>query len=165
MELSCSRGGLDISYIVSLYPLSMAAAVIVKNTGRKPVELAAAILTHFKFKKRWGSGVQGLKGCSYCTHPPPSSPFQLLSPSEATKPEDPGFFSFGWEPEKKPGEWSVQEAPITVLKHKLSRVYAAPVEQRPDPFHARAPSKYEAIDQVSWLQITLVIIIFLFTRM
>lgn len=160
MELSCSHGSLDICYVVSLYPLSMATAVIVKNTGRKPVELAAAILTHFKFKKRGGSGVQGLKGCSYCTHPPPSSPFQLLSPSEATKVEDPGFFSFGWEPEKKPGVWSVQEAPITVLKHKLSRVYAAPVEQRSDPFHARAPSKYEAIDQVSWLQITLVIIIF-----
>lgn len=147
VELSCSRGSLDISYVVSLYPLSMATAVIVKNTGKKPVDLATAILSHFKFKKRGGSGVQGLKGCSYCTHPPPSSPFQLLSPSEATKSEDPGFFSFGWEPEKKPGEWSVQDASITVLRHKLSRVYAAPLEQRSDPFHARAPSKYETIDQ------------------
>lgn len=136
--------------MVSLYPMSVASAVIVKNTGRKPLNLATAILTHFKSKKRGGSGVQGLKGCSYCTHPPPSSPFQILSPSEATKPGDPpGFFSFsfGWEPEVKGGVWSVQDAPITVLKHKLSRLYAAPPDLRSDPFHATPPSKYEAIDQ------------------
>ncbi|XP_042048439.1 photosynthetic NDH subunit of subcomplex B 2, chloroplastic-like [Salvia splendens] len=147
VELGCVRGCLDIRYVVSLYPLSMAAAVIVKNTGRKPVDLATAILSHLKVKKRGGSGVQGLKGCSYCTHPPLSSPFQILSPSEATKTEDPGFFSFGWEPENKAGVWSVQDAPITVLRHKLSRVYAAPPPQRSDPFHTTAPSKYETIDQ------------------
>lgn len=156
VELGCIRGSLDMTYVVSLYPLSMATAVIVKNTGRKPVDLATAILTHFTVKKRGGSGVQGLKGCSYCTHPPLSSPFQILSPSEATKTEDPGFFSFGWEPENKPGVWSVQDAPITVLRHKLSRVYAAPPEQRSDPFHATAPSKYETIDQVAsycWMHV------------
>ncbi|XP_057782343.1 photosynthetic NDH subunit of subcomplex B 2, chloroplastic [Salvia miltiorrhiza] len=148
VELGCIRGSLDITYVVSLYPLSMATAVIVKNNGRKPVDLATAILSHLKVKKRGGSGVQGLKGCSYCTHPPLSSPFQILSPSEATKSEDPGgFFSFGWEPENKVGVWSVQDAPITVLRHKLSRVYAAPPPQRSDPFHATAPSKYETIDQ------------------
>ncbi|XP_042053727.1 photosynthetic NDH subunit of subcomplex B 2, chloroplastic-like [Salvia splendens] len=147
VELGCVRGCLDIRYVVSLYPLSMAAAVIVKNTGGKPVDLATAILSHLKVKKRGGSGVQGLKGFSYCTHPPLSSPFQILSPFEATKTEDPGFFSFGWEPENKPGVWSVQDAPITVLRHKLSRVYAAPPPQRSDPFHTTAPSKYETIDQ------------------
>ncbi|KAH6812732.1 NDH-dependent cyclic electron flow 1 [Perilla frutescens var. frutescens] len=147
VELSCSRGSLEMSYVVSLYPLSMATAVIVKNNGRKPVELATAILSHLKCSKRGGAGVQGLKGFSYCTHPPLSSPFQILSPSEATKSEDPGFFSFGWEPESKAGVWSVQDSPITVLKHKLSRVYAVPPTLRSNPFHATAPSKYETIDQ------------------
>ncbi|KAL3844758.1 hypothetical protein ACJIZ3_002161 [Penstemon smallii] len=147
VELGCTRGSLDITYVVSLYPLSMATAVIVKNNGRKPINLNTAILTHFKFKKRNGTGIQGLRGCSYCTHPPLSSPFQILSPSEALKSEDPGFFSFGWEPEKKQGEWSVQDVPITVLKHKLSRVYAVPPEQRSKPFHRTTPSKYESIDQ------------------
>ncbi|KAL0305113.1 UNVERIFIED_CONTAM: Photosynthetic NDH subunit of subcomplex B 2, chloroplastic [Sesamum calycinum] len=149
VELSCSRGSLDINYVVSLYPLSMATAVIVKNNGRKAVNLSsAAILSHFKFKSRSGAGVQGLQGCSYCTHPPPSSPFEILSPSEAMKAEEAaGLFSFGWEPEKKAGIWSVQDVPITVLKHKVSRIYAAPPEERSKPFHRSAPSKYETIDQ------------------
>ncbi|KAI3474501.1 hypothetical protein Pfo_029411 [Paulownia fortunei] len=147
VELGCIRGTLDISYVVSLYPLSMATAVIVKNNGRKAVNLTSAILSHFKFKKRSGTGVQGLRGCSYCTHPPLSSPFEILSPSEAIKSEDPGFFSFGWEPEKKSGVWTVQDVPITVLKHKLSRVYAAPPAERSKVFHRSAPSKYETIDQ------------------
>lgn len=134
--------------MVSLYPLSMATAVIVKNTGLKAVNLTTAILSHFKFKERRGSGVQGLRGCSYCTHPPLSSPLEILSPSEAIKSEDPGFFSFGWEPEKKPGVWTVQDVPITVLKHKLSRVYAAPPAERSKAFHRSVPSKYETIDQV-----------------
>ncbi|PIN20412.1 putative enzymes related to aldose 1-epimerase [Handroanthus impetiginosus] len=147
VELSCIRGTLDITYVVSLYPLSMATAVIVKNNGRKPVNLTSAILSHFKFKKRSGAGIQGLKGCSYCTHPPLSSPFEILSPSEAIKSEDPGFFSFGWEPENKPGAWTVQDVPITVLKHKLSRVYGAPPGERSKVFHRSTPSKYETVDQ------------------
>ncbi|KAK6124803.1 hypothetical protein DH2020_041454 [Rehmannia glutinosa] len=147
VELMCMRGSLDISYVVSLYPLSMATAVIVKNNGRKAVDLNIAILGHFKFNKRSGAGIQGLKGSSYCTHPPLSSPFEILSPAETIKFEDPGFFSFGWEPENKPGFWTVQDVPITVLKHKLSRVYAAPPPQRSKLFHTSPPSKYETIDQ------------------
>lgn len=147
--MSCIRGSLDITYVVSLYPLSMATAVIVKNNGRKAINLTTAILSHFKFEKRSGTGVQGLKGCSYCTHPPLPSPFEILSPSEAIKSEDSaGFFSFGWEPENKPGIWAVQDVPITVLKHKLSRVYAAPPQERSNLFHTSVPSKYETIDQV-----------------
>ncbi|KAI3471487.1 hypothetical protein Pfo_028137 [Paulownia fortunei] len=147
VELGCIRGTLDISYVVSLYPLSMATAVIVKNNGRKAVNLTSAILSHFKFKKRSGTGVQGLRGCSYCTHPPLSSPFEILSPSEAIKSEDPGFFSFGWEPEKKSGVWTVQDVPITVLKHKLSRVYAAPPQQNDQKYftEARLPSMKPSI--------------------
>ncbi|KAL7138687.1 hypothetical protein ABFS83_10G180300 [Erythranthe nasuta] len=149
VELGCMRGSLDISYVVSLYPLSMATAVIVKNNGRKAVNISSAILSHFNFKKnRSGSGVQGLRGCSYCTNPPPSSPFEILSPSESIKSEDsPGFFSFGWEPETKPGVWTVQDVPITVLKNKLSRVYSASPAERSKDFHRSAPSKYEVIDQ------------------
>ncbi|KAG8381695.1 hypothetical protein BUALT_Bualt06G0148200 [Buddleja alternifolia] len=148
VELSCIRGSLDMTYVVSLYPLSMATAVIVKNNGRKAINLTSAILSHFKFKKRSGTGVQGLKGCSYCTHPPLPSPFEILPPSEAIKSEDsPGFFSFGWEPENKPGIWAVQDVPITVLNNKLSRVYAAPPQQPSNLFHTSVPSKYETIDQ------------------
>ncbi|KAL2464788.1 CCT-theta [Forsythia ovata] len=147
VELSCSSGTVEISYVVSLYPLKMATAVIVKNNGRKAINLNTALLSHFMSKKRSGTGVQGLRGCSYCTHPPLSSPFGILSLSEAMKSEDPGLFSFGWEPEKKQGIWSVQDVPITVLKHKLSRIYAAPLIERSKPFHASAPSKYETIDQ------------------
>ncbi|CAL5393310.1 unnamed protein product [Camellia sinensis] len=148
VELSCKSGNLDISYVVSLYPVSMATAVIVKNNGRKPVKLTGAILNHFKFKKRDGTSIKGLRSCSYCTHPPLPSPFQVLSPSEAMKyEENPAWFSFGYEPEKKPGVWSVQDVPITVLKNKLSRVYTAPPEERRKHFYNTAPSKYETIDQ------------------
>ncbi|KAJ0605741.1 hypothetical protein HanHA300_Chr02g0066391 [Helianthus annuus] len=119
VELSCTTSGtLDITYVISLY-----------------------------FKNRGGTAVDGLKGCSYCTHPPLSSPFEILSPSEALKPEDPGLFSFGWEPEKKGGVWSVQDVPITILKHKLSRVYGTPLEERLKEFYNTIPSKYETLDQ------------------
>ncbi|CAK9145898.1 unnamed protein product [Ilex paraguariensis] len=147
VELSCTSGALDITYVVSLYPLSMATAVIVKNNGRKAINLTSAILSHFKSKKRSGTAVKGLRGCSYCTHPPFPSPFEILSPSEALKSEDPDWFSFGWEPEKKPGEWTSQDVPITILKHKLSRVYSAPPAERTNGFHYSTPSKYETIDQ------------------
>ncbi|GAA0186319.1 hypothetical protein LIER_33607 [Lithospermum erythrorhizon] len=147
VELSCTRGTLELSYVVSLYPLSMATAVILKNNGRKSVSLNSGIFTHFLSKKRNGTGIQGLKKCSYCTQPPPSSPFEILSPSESLKTEEPGLFSFGWEPEKKRGEWAVQDVPITVLKHKLSRVYGAPPEERLKGFYQSTPSKYDFIDQ------------------
>ncbi|XP_073283556.1 photosynthetic NDH subunit of subcomplex B 2, chloroplastic [Primulina huaijiensis] len=147
VELGCTRGTLDLTYVVSLYPLSMSTAVIVLNTGSKAVTLTSAILGHFKFRSRRGSGVQGLRGCSYMTHPPISSPYEILTPSEALASEDPGFFAFGYEPEKKPGEWTVQDVPITVLKHKLSRVYAVPPAERSKPFHRSLVSKFEIIDQ------------------
>ncbi|KAL3534089.1 hypothetical protein ACH5RR_002550 [Cinchona calisaya] len=147
VELSSTSGTLEITYVVSLYPLSMATAVIVKNNGRKAVNLTAAILTHFKLKKRGRAGIQGLKGCSYCTQPPLPSNYEVLSPSEAMRTEDPGLFSIGWEPEKKQGEWSVQDVPLTVLKHKLSRVYATPPADRLKDFYNTIPSKYEIHDQ------------------
>ena len=150
VELSCTSGALDLTYVVTLYPLSMATAVIVKNNGRKAVNLTGAILNHFKFKKRSGAAVQGFLNCSYCTHPPLSSPFAILSPAEAMKTEEPGWFSFGWEPEKKQGLWSVQPVPLTILKHKLSRVYTAPPSERSKPFYDTPPSKYETIDQVTF---------------
>ncbi|KZV53304.1 hypothetical protein F511_07598 [Dorcoceras hygrometricum] len=147
VELGCTRGTLDITYVVSLYPLSMSTAVILRNSGTKAVSLTSAILGHFKFKTRRGSGVQGLHGCSYMTYPPISFPYQILTPSEAVASEDPGFFAFGYQPEKKPGEWTVQDVPITVMKHKLSRVYAVPPAERSKPFHRSLVSKYEIIDQ------------------
>lgn len=153
VELSCTRGNLEMTYVVSLYPVSMATAVIVKNKGPKAVSLNSAILSHFRFKTRKGSGIQGLEGSSYCTHPPLPSPFEILSPTEATKadPNPPSggfFFNFGWEPEKPAGVWSVQDVPITVMRHKMSRVYSAPPEERAqNQFHRTAPSKYEIIDQ------------------
>ncbi|KAK4852403.1 hypothetical protein QYF36_023715 [Acer negundo] len=145
VELSCSSGALDITYVVSLYPLSMATAVIVKNTGRKAISLTSAILSHLRFKKRGGAGIHGLQGCSYCRHPPPPSPFELLSPSEAMKTESSGWFSS--DPVEKTGSWSVQDVPFTVLNDKLSRVYAAPPAERSKAFYRTPPSKYEAMDQ------------------
>uniref|UniRef100_A0A0F7CYT0 Photosynthetic NDH subcomplex B 2 n=1 Tax=Pelargonium cotyledonis TaxID=28968 RepID=A0A0F7CYT0_9ROSI len=146
VELCCTAGALDITYVISLYPHSLATAVIVKNTGRKAVKLTSAILSHLRSKKRSGTAIQGLRACSYCTHPPLPSPFELLSPAEAMKTEDPGWFSFE-EPEKKPGSWTLQDTPITLLKHKLSRIYAAPPEERLKGIYNTAPSKYETIDQ------------------
>lgn len=143
----CSSGTVDITYVVSLYPLSMATAVIVKNNGRKALNLSTAILGHYRFKKRGGTAIQGLRYCSYCTHPPLSSPFEILTPSEAMKTDDPSLFSFGLDPENKPGLWTQQDVPITILRHKLSRVYAAPPEERLKPFYNTPPSKYETIDQ------------------
>ncbi|KAH9607545.1 hypothetical protein KSS87_017475 [Heliosperma pusillum] len=147
VELSCRSGGLEIIYIVTLYTESMATAVIVNNNGRKPVKLTSAILSHFKFTKRSGSGIQGLKGCSYCFQPPLSSPFELLTPSEAMKADEPGFFSKGSEPSIKPGQWTTQDVLITILKDKMSRVYSVPPSERSKPFYRTLPSKYEIIDQ------------------
>lgn len=149
VELSCSSSGsLEITYVVSLFPLSMASAVIIKNNGKKPVELNSAILTHFLAKKRSGIAINGLRSCSYCSFPPLSSPYQILSPSEAVKAEDPdGFFNFGWEPEMKTGEWGIQNVPYTVLKHKLSRVYSAPPSERSKEFYNTLPSNYDILDQ------------------
>ncbi|KAL9659428.1 hypothetical protein QQ045_024234 [Rhodiola kirilowii] len=146
VELSCKSGSLDINYVVSLYPLSMATAVKVQNNGRKPVNITSAILTHFISKRRSGAAIQWLEGCSYCSHPPLPSPFELLSPFEAMKTESPGWF-FAPEPEKKVGEWTSQDVPFTILGHKLSRVYAAHPSERSKPFYRTPPSKYEYIDQ------------------
>lgn len=148
VELSSTSRTLDLTYVVSLYPTSIATAIIVKNNGPKPITLTSAIFSHLRFKKRSGAAIKGLQGCSYCTHPPLSSPsFELLSPSEAMKTEDPTWFSFSWEPEKKPGEWAIQEMPYTILKNKLSRVYAVPPSERSKQFHRTAPTKYETLDQ------------------
>ncbi|KAK9671680.1 hypothetical protein RND81_12G047500 [Saponaria officinalis] len=147
VELSCKSGALEITYVVSLYTESMASAVIVKNKGKKAVNLCSAILSHFTFKKRSGAGLQGLQGCSFCSHPPLQSPFELLSPSEAMKADDPDFFSFGSEPPVKPGQWCTQNELVTILKDKFSRVYTSPPSERSKPFFRTPPSKYEIIDQ------------------
>ncbi|CAA3013874.1 Syntaxin-22 [Olea europaea subsp. europaea] len=60
VELSCSSETVEISYVVSLYPLSMKTAVIVKNKWRKAINLNTALLSYFKLKKRSNTGVQGL---------------------------------------------------------------------------------------------------------
>ncbi|KAJ6877325.1 hypothetical protein NC651_030153 [Populus alba x Populus x berolinensis] len=65
VELSCSSGPLDITSVVSLYPLNMATAVIVKNNCRKDVTLTRATLRHLKFIRRAKAGIQGLRKCSY----------------------------------------------------------------------------------------------------
>ncbi|KAJ6697267.1 hypothetical protein OIU85_003618 [Salix viminalis] len=122
VELSCSSGPLEISYVVSLYPLSMASA-------------------------RAKAGIQGLRKCWYCTEPPLSSPFEVLSPSEALKPESPGLLDFDFEPEEKRGSWKVQEEPYIILKDRLSRVYAAPPQERLKAFYNTSPTKYETLDQ------------------
>ncbi|PIA59846.1 hypothetical protein AQUCO_00400608v1 [Aquilegia coerulea] len=147
VELNCTCGNLDITYIVSLYPLSMATAVIVKNNGKKAVNLTSAILSYIKFKGRGGTAIKGYRGCSYCSHPPLSSPFELLSPAEAMKPEPQGWFSFSEPENNKPGLWTVENNLYTVLHNKLSRVYAAPPVERAKRIYNTPPSKYETIDK------------------
>lgn len=146
IELSCTAGFLDITYIVSLYPVSIATAVVVKNNGRKPVSLKPGIISSLRFKKRSGAGIQGLKGCSYCPSPPLSSPFELLSPSEAMKADSSGWF--GSEDGEKPGIWAVEDSVITLLEKKMSRVYGAHPAERLKAVYNTPPSKYETIDQV-----------------
>jgi len=133
--------------VVTLYGVSMATAVIVRNTGSKPVELTGAVLSHIKFDKRGGTAVEGLRGCPYCSQPPPAAGFSLLSPAEAMMREDPGWFSGGGE-EPRQGVWTVEEDLYTVLKKKVSRVYAAPPEERKKRVYSTAPSKFTTIDQV-----------------
>lgn len=160
VELGCTKGSgtLEVSYVVTLYPLSMATAVIVKNNGTKPVELTSAVLSHIKFDKRRGAAVEGLRGSPYCSHPPLASDFGLLTPAEAMKREDPGWFSFGGggDDEPKPGVWAVEENLYTILKKKVSRVYAAPPEERKKRIYSTAPSKFTTIDQYSGLGFRLV---------
>lgn len=155
VELGCTKGKLDISYVVTLYGVSMATAVIVRNTGSKPVELTGAVLSHIKFDKRGGTAVEGLRGCPYCSQPPPAAGFSLLSPAEAMMREDPGWFSGGGE-EPRQGVWTVEEDLYTVLKKKVSRVYAAPPEERKKRVYSTAPSKFTTIDQYSGLGFRLV---------
>lgn len=148
VELSCTSRFFDLTYIVTLYPVSMATAVVAKNLGPKPATLTNAILSHFRSKTRAGTAVQGLRSCSYIPHSPPSSPFQILTPSEATLFEPPRWFSFGAEPEVKFGTWGKQDLTMTLLENKMSRVYSAPPEERLKTFYNTPPSKYETIDQV-----------------
>ncbi|XP_010414866.1 PREDICTED: photosynthetic NDH subunit of subcomplex B 2, chloroplastic [Camelina sativa] len=146
IELCCTVGHLDITYIVSLYPVSMATALVVKNNGRKPVTLKPGIMSYLRFKKRSGAGIQGLKGCSYCPNPPLSSPFELLSPSEAMKVDSSGWFA--WEEAgEKPGIWAVEDSVITLLEKKMSRIYGAPPAERLKAVYNTPPSKFETIDQ------------------
>ncbi|KAL1212114.1 Photosynthetic NDH subunit of subcomplex B 2 [Cardamine amara subsp. amara] len=145
IELSCTAGFLDITYIVSIYPVSMATALVVKNNGRKPVTLKPGIMSYLRFKKRSGAGIQGLKGCCYCPNPPLTSPFELLSPSEAMKADSSGWF--GSEEGEKPGIWTVEDSVITLLEKKMSRVYGAPPAERLKAVYNTPPSKYETIDQ------------------
>ncbi|KAI4350371.1 hypothetical protein L6164_004833 [Bauhinia variegata] len=147
VELSCNSRTFDITYVVSLYAVSVATAVIAKNIGRRPVTLTNAILSHFRTKKRGGTAIQGLRSCSYCSQPPLSSPFQILTPAEAIKSESPVWLSFGSEPEPKSGSWVKQDVPITLLENKMSRIYAAPPTERSKPFYNTPPSNYETIDQ------------------
>ncbi|XP_028780164.1 photosynthetic NDH subunit of subcomplex B 2, chloroplastic [Neltuma alba] len=147
VELSYTSRIFDITYVVTLYPMSLATAVIVKNTGRKAVTLSNAILSHFSFKKRGGTAINGLRSCSYCPHPPPSSPFQILTPAEAMKSESPGWLTYESEVEEKQGKWSQQSVPFTILENKISRVYAAPPTERSKAFYNTPPTKYETVDQ------------------
>lgn len=159
VELGCSagKGGtLEVSYVVTLYALSMATAVIVKNNGSRPVELTSAVLSHIRFDKRRGTAVEGLRGCPYCSHPPPASGFALLTPAEAMKREESGWFGGGGGEEPRQGAWTVEENLYTILKKKVSRVYAAPPEERKKRVYSTAPSKFTTIDQYSGLGFRLV---------
>lgn len=154
VELGCGAGkggALDVSYVVTLYALSMATAVIVKNNGSRPVELTSAVLSHLRFDKRRGTAVEGLRGSPYCSHPPPASGFALLTPAEAMKREESGWFGGGGGEEPRQGEWTVEKNLYTILKKKVSRVYAAPPEERTKRIYSTAPSKFTTIDQYSGL--------------
>jgi hypothetical protein len=109
VELGCTNrnGTLEVTYVISLYPLSIATTVIVKNTGLEPVELTSAILSHIKMDNRRGTGIDGLYKCSYCALPPLASSFGILSPSDAMKPDDSGWFGSSDAP--KTGVWTVEE--------------------------------------------------------
>lgn len=153
VELGCTKGSgtLEVTYVVTLYPLSMATAVMVKNNGKKPVSLTSAMLSHIKFDKRRGTAVEGLRGCPYCSHPPPAAGFALLTPAEAMKREDGGWFGGGGGEEPRQGVWTVEDNLYTILKKKVSRVYAAPPEERKKRIYSTAPSKFTTIDQNSGL--------------
>ncbi|KAL6901817.1 hypothetical protein ACP4OV_004693 [Aristida adscensionis] len=152
VELARTEEKLEITYVVTLYQLSMATAVIVRNTGAKPVELTSAVLSHLKFDKRRGTALEGLRGCSYTSHPPPAGAgFALLTAAEAMKREDPPWFSFGGGEEPRQGAWTVEDNLYTVLDRKVSRVYAPPPEERKKRIYSAAPSSFITIDQYSGL--------------
>ncbi|KAJ3673574.1 hypothetical protein LUZ60_005566 [Juncus effusus] len=152
VELGCTNanGTLDITYVISLYEVSMATAVIVKNKGPKPIELTSAMLNHIKFDSRRGTAMEGLVGCSYCSHPPPASDFGIMSAAEAMKADEPGWFGSA-EEEPKKGVWVEEDCKYTMLKKKVSRVYAAPPSVRSKKVYRTAPSKWTTIDQASGL--------------
>lgn len=128
----------------------MATAVIVKNQGTNTVKLKSAMLSHLRFKSRRGAAIQGLRGCSYCSHPPLSSVFGILSPAEAMRKEPPNWSLFNTNNDNgnKEGSWLVEDNLYTVLGEKHSRVYAAPPMERLKRVYNTPPSKFETIDQV-----------------
>ncbi|CAL0322793.1 unnamed protein product [Lupinus luteus] len=128
IELGCTNRFIDITYVVILYPVRMATSVIAKNKSPKPIiTLTNAILSHFRFKRRGGTAIHGLRSCSFISHPPLSTPFQILtSPAEAVKSEPQRWLCFGAKPEPEPGSWTKQDLSLTLLENKMSRVYAAP---------------------------------------
>ncbi|PKU87664.1 hypothetical protein MA16_Dca009836 [Dendrobium catenatum] len=48
----------------------------------------------------------------------------------------------------EPEAWKVEDNLYTILKQKLSRVYAAPPSERMKRIYNTSPSKYQTIDQV-----------------
>ncbi|KAF3777592.1 Photosynthetic NDH subunit of subcomplex B 2 [Nymphaea thermarum] len=149
VELICTNadGALDVTYIVSLFAVSMATAVIVKNKGTSNAELTSGILSHLKFKGRKGSAVTGLTGCSYCAHPPLSSRFNILSQAEAMKPESAGWNLFSDDKGKQNDKWQVEDNKFVMMRDRFSRVYTAPPVERLKRIYNTPPSKYETIDQ------------------
>ncbi|KAJ1687367.1 hypothetical protein LUZ63_018757 [Rhynchospora breviuscula] len=156
VELGCTNGNgtLEVTYVISLYPLSLATAVIVKNTGSKPIELTSAILSHINFDSRDRTAIEGLLGCSYCAHPPPASSFGILSPAEAMRPDDSGWFGSSDAP--KTGVWTVEDEKFTMLKGKFSRLYAAPPSERSKEVYRTVPSNYTTIDKGSKLSFRII---------
>lgn len=148
--MSCKNGDgtLEVTYIISLYSTSMATAVIVKNKGTKKAILTSGILSHLKFKNQIGAAIQGFRGCSY--HPsylPLPSNFAIVNPSDAIKPEEPGWLSM-FSNNNEGNDWMVEEDKYTLLRKKVSRVYAVPPEERLKRIYNTIPSNYGTIDQV-----------------
>ncbi|ERM93548.1 hypothetical protein AMTRI_Chr03g149070 [Amborella trichopoda] len=166
VELSCSNGDgtLEVTYIVTLFPESMATAVIAKNNGSQTVKLSSGILSHLKFKGRGGSAISGLTGCSYTSHPPLASSFGIISPVEAMEPEQPGWFSSIFNgngstdsrKKREKGQWTVENNNFVMLRERMSRVYAAPPAERAKRVYRTPPSKYETIDQGTGLEFRMI---------
>jgi hypothetical protein len=134
-------GKLEISYVVTLYPLSMATALIVRNTGAKPVELTSARCS--ATSSSTSAAARPWRASAAAATAPTLAPGRrrLRAPHPPQRRYDEAGGLRRLVLLRRRGALAGRENHYTILK-KVSREYAAPPEERKKRIYSTAPSKF-----------------------